>query len=191
MHKYPKSSERIMQMGDGSLPILDMSDHYKIYDGGEHSFDSVTALVQSSGTPISLGQEMGKYMNTEKFWGFLGDHRLEPLADSPREVYTYNWVSEAQGPMIFDVGVFVPEDLALRELPDWLEFKSYPAMRFFSLIYVGPFPHQQHSGWGNLRWDQRAEEKNLIYNEIVYRELYHRYDYGTDQHVTEIQLSID
>ena len=188
---YPKASRVFNALKDGAFPVLDKTEHYQICDGGIVAYEAFDALVQSSGQAISLGQEMNEFMNTERFWEFVEDHGVQVANDSPREMYVYNWIEKAQGPMIFDVGCVLDEHSSLPALPDWLTAKSYPAMKFFSLIYIGPFPHQPNSGWDQIRWHDRALARGVTYNEEMYRELYHRYDYTDFQHITEIQLSID
>lgn len=175
---------------EGKFELLDSSPTYSIYLAGVKHYRAPTLLVQSSKTPISLGREMLPLMNTEKFWEYIGDHNIEVLSDSPKEIYLYNWIEKAQGKMIFDVGVAMQNPVKQLDLPDWLTVKTYPAMKFFSLIYVGPFPHEQGSGWENIHWEDRAQKYGHSYDERLYRELYHRYDYENFQHITEIQISI-
>ena len=190
--KQPISTSDVLKGIDkGIFEVLESGETYSIYLAGVKRYGDSTLIVQSSNTPISLGREMLPLMNTENFWKYIGNHEIEPLQDSPKEIYLYNWIGKAQGKMIFDVGVAVRKPVDPMELPDWLKIKTYEAMKFFSLIYVGPFPHEQGSGWANIRWEDRAKEFGHTYDERLYRELYHRYDYLNFQHVTEVQISIE
>ena len=173
------------------LAVLESGPTYKIYDGGIKRYGEFTALVQSSDRPISLGAEMRPYMDTQRFWSFVRNNEVSIPDDSPQEIYLYNWVGKAQGKMIFDVGVSINKQEVDDLLPDWLRIKRYKPMKFASLVYVGPFPHQEGSGWEKIRWEDRAREKGCVYDERMYRELYHRYDFQKNQHVTEIQISIE
>lgn len=190
-HRFPLRRHVFEPLDDGRLVLLEKGDHYEIYDVGVKSYDSYRALVQSSNEPISLGREMAPLMNTEALWDYINVHGVKILEDSPVEIYVYNWITQAQGDMIFDVGVILEEDYEPDELPLTLKIKAYPAMKFASLLYIGPFPHQSNSGWQHIRWDERAAAKSLHYNEDLYRELYHKFDYDQFQHITEIQISID
>ena len=190
-YRFPLQKHVFEPLEDGDLVLLEKGDHYSIYDAGVKSYGACRALVQSSIEPISLGREMAPLMNTEALWNHIDVQGVRILRDSPIEIYVYNWITRAQGDMIFDVGVILEADYEMDELPKALKIKSYPAMKFASLIYIGPFPHQSNSGWQHIRWDARAAEKGLRYNEKMYRELYHKYDYDQFQHVTEIQISID
>ena len=184
------SSEVTHAIETGEYKLLASEPTYKIYDAGVKQYDAITALVQSSNTPISLGAEMRPYMDTERFWIFVRSNDVRFRDDSPQEIYVYNWIERAQGKMIFDVGIPIHEKELDKELPNWLQIKSYKPMKFASLVYVGPFPHQDGSGWEEIRWEDRARDKGCVYDERVYRELYHRYDYQKYQHITEIQISI-
>ena len=178
----------------GLLEPVQKGEHFAIYDVGVKEYPGVTflvqsSLVQSSGQPINLGQEMLPYMDTANLWDFLGTTGVEREDDTPSEVYLYNWIEGAQGPMVFDVGVVV-EDGTEVDPASGFEIKRYPATKFASLIYEGPFPHEPDSGWQQLRWEERAKEKGLVYTERLYRELYHAFDHQTRQHITEVQIEI-
>lgn len=188
---FPLRSHVFDRLKDGSMVLLEKGDHYEIYDAGVKSYGSCRALVQSSVTPIALGRDMRPFMDTEDLWNYVDEYDVAILDDSPVEIYVYDWITKAQGEMIFDVGVILKADANPEELPPNFLVKSYQAMRFASLVYIGPFPHQSNSGWEHIRWDERAAEKDLRYNEDIYRELYHHFDYEEFQHVTEIQISVD
>ena len=173
----------------GLLEPIEQGEHFAIYDLGVKEYPPTTFLVQSSGEPIDLGQEMLPYMNTTDLWDYVRTNNMKPKEDTPSEVYLYNWVEGAQGPMVFDVGVVVEDDTEVGPTRDF-EIKRYPAMKFASLIYEGPFPHEPNSGWQHLRWEDRAQQKGLVYTERLYRELYHVFDHETHQHITEVQIEI-
>ena len=185
------STDVIQATETGELPILASGPTYKIYDAGVKRYVALTALVQSSKTPISLGAEMRPYMDTQRYWKFVRSNGIAIPEDSPQEIYVYNWIEKAQGKMVFDVGAQVGDKEADRTFPKWLQIKSYKPMKFASLVYVGPFPHQEGSGWEEIRWEDRARDKGCVYDERMYRELYHRFDYQKYQHITEIQISVE
>ena len=185
------SSRVIQATADDALQVLESGPTYKIYDAGVKQYDELTALVQSSNAPISLGAEMRPYMDTQRLWTFFRNNDITRQDDPPEEIYVYNWIEKAQGKMIFDVGIPIRKKEAGKTLPNWLQIKTYKPMKFASLVYVGPFPHQEGSGWEKIRWEDRAREKGCIYDELMYRELYHRYDFTKNQHITEIQISIE
>jgi hypothetical protein len=176
---------------DGTIAKVEDDPHYEIYDCVVKQYPAATFFVQSSVTPINLGNEATPFINTEKLWQFIGEHDVPRKDNTPGEVYLFNWVDRAQGPMIFDVGTVVEDDMADIENEHGFLVKRYPPMKFASIIYLGPFPHQPNTGWGNIHWEQRARDKGLIYTERLYRELYHVYDFEENRHVTEIQLEIE
>ena len=173
----------------GLLEPVEQDEHFTIYDLGVKEYPPATFLVQSSVQPINLGRDMQPFMDTARLWDFIRTAGIKPKGDTPAEVYLYNWIEGAQGPMIFDVGVVVQED-AVVDPASGFEIKRYPAMKFASLIYEGPFPHEPDSGWQQLRWEERAKEKGLVYTERLYREIYHAFDHETHQHITEVQIEI-
>ena len=150
-----------------------------------------TFFVRTSRTPINLGKEMLPFIDTSEFWKFVTAHQIQPKADSPKEVYLYNWVDKAQGPMIFDVGMMVAEDIQVPENDKDYVLKKYGTLKVASIIYRGSFPHQENSGWHRIHWEERAKQKGFKYKETLYRELYHDYDFETNQHITEIQMEIE
>ena len=173
----------------GLLQPVEQGEHFAIYDVGVKEYPPTTFLVQSSDEPINLGRDMLPYMDTAGLWDFVRTAGVALQADTPSEVYLYNWIEGAQGPMVFDVGVIV-EDGTEVDPASGFQIKRYPAMKFSSLIYEGPFPHEPNSGWQQLRWEERAKEKGLVYTERLYRELYHAFDHQTQQHITEVQIEI-
>ena len=176
-----------------TLPLLEQGEHYAIYDAGVKSYPKTTFLVQSSVTPIHLGADMQPLMDTARLWQFIESHDIPLRVDAPKEVYLYNWVDGAQGRMVFDVGVVVEDHTGEVDPATGLVVKRYPAMKFASLVYEGPFPHEAGSGWQHIRWEERAKAQGHVYTERLYRELYHRYDYANSprRHVTEIQIEIE
>lgn len=175
-----------------SLPLLEQGEHYAIYDAGVKSYPATTFLVQSSGTPINLGIDMQPLMDTTRLHRFIAANSIAVKTESPPEVYLYNWVDGAQGAMVFDVGVVVEEHIADVAPDTGFTVRRYPPMRFASLIYEGPFPHEEQSAWHRIRWEERAKAAGHVYTERLYRELYHTYDYASAprRHVTEIQIEI-
>lgn len=176
-----------------ALPVLEQGDHYTIYDGGVKAYPATTFLVQSSGEPIELGAAMQPLMDTARLRRFIETHDVPLAANAPAEVYLYNWVDGAQGAMVFDVGVVVEDGIVDVDPATGFVVKRYPPTKFASLIYEGPFPHEEGSGWHRIRWEERAKAAGHVYTERLYRELYHRYDYANAprRHVTEIQIEIE
>ena len=176
-----------------SYPVLERGEHYAIYDAGVKAYPATTFLVQTSFEPINLGAEMQPFLDTTRLRQFIEANDVPVKADAPAEVYLYNWVDGAQGAMVFDVGVVVEDHIA--DIPRATGFvvKRYPPMKFASLVYEGSFPHEPDSGWDRIRWEDRAKARGHVYTERLYRELYHRYDYGGTprRHVTEIQIEIE
>ena len=176
---------------NGSIAKVEDNPHYAIYDCVVREYPAATFFVQTSGTPINLGQEMLPLMNTEKLWQSINEHNIARKENAPVEVYLYNWVEKAQGAMVFDVGVVVEDDVTDIENTHGFVIKRYPPMKFASIIYHGPFPHEPMSGWGNIQWEQRAKDKGFVYTERLYRELYHLYDFDNKRHVTEVQIEVE
>ena len=176
-----------------TLPLLEQGEHYAIYDAGVKTYPATTFLVHSSGEPINLGTDVQPLMDTTRLRRFIEENRIPVRADAPAEVYLYNWVDGAQGAMVFDVGVVVEDRIEDVDPATGFVVKRYPPMKFASLIYEGPFPHEEGSGWHRIRWEERAKAAGHVYTERLYRELYHRYDYASTprRHVTEIRIEID
>jgi len=175
----------------GTVEKIEDNPHYAIYDCVVKEYPEATFFVQSSGTPINLGQAMLAFMNTEKLHDFVQNSNVPIKENTPQEVYLYNWVKQAQGPMVFDVGVVMDDDVTEIENDHGFVIKRYEPMKFASIIYQGPFPYEEMSGWGNIRWEDRAKEKGYVYTERLYRELYHLYDWENKGHITEIQIEIE
>ena len=173
----------------GLLEPVEQGEHFTIYDPGVKEYPPVTFLVQSSVQPINIGHDMQPFMDTARLWDFIRTDNVELKDDTPGEVYLYNWIEDAQGPMVFDVGVVVEEDTEV-DPGSGFEIKRYPAMKFASLIYEGPFPHEPNSGWQQLRREERAKEKGFVHTGRLYRELYHAFDHETHRHITEVQIEI-
>ena len=186
-----ESQRLIAAVRGGLYEVVEEGQHFAIYDLGVKTYPPTTFLVQSSGQPIDLGEEMVPLMDTTELWAFVKAHDIPLQNDARVEVYLYNWVDRAQGPMIFDVGVAIADDTPDIDEASGFEIKRYPAMKFASLVYEGPFPHQENSGWDRIRWEDRAKDNGFVYTERLYRELYHRVDYETHRHVTEVQIEIE
>lgn len=174
----------------GRLQKVQDNPHYAIYEPVVKTYPATTFLVQSSGTPIALGEPMFPFMDTEDLHAFVSEHGSRK-ENTPMEVYLYNWVKRAQGPMVFDVGVVIEDDVEDVANEHGFIVKTYPPMKFASIIYHGPFPYQDHSGWDHIDWEQRAKAKGYVYTERLYRELYHVYDFDTNWHITEIEIEIE
>ncbi len=185
------TAELIDAVRGDALTTLARGEHYAIYDGGVRSYPPTTFLVQSSGAPINLGADMAAYMDTSKLWAYIRANRIAVDKDTPGEVYLYNWVERAQGPMVFDVGVVVANDTPEVDAETGFLIKRYPAMKFASLVYEGAYPHEPNSGWSEIRWEERARLRGHVYTERLYRELYHYYDHESKRHITEIQIEIE
>ena len=191
VHGGMDSNGVIEAVQKGSIPKVEDRPHYAIYDCVVKEYPAATFFVQSSGTPINLGRAMQPWTNTETLWEFVDEHCIAVKENAPQEVYLYNWVKKAQGPMVFDVSVVVEDDMEDVENEHGFVVKRYPPMKFASIIYHGPFPNHPKSGWDNIRWDERAEHKGLVYTERLYRELYHQYDFENNWHITEIQIEVE
>ena len=178
---------------DQSFALLEEGEHYAIYDAGVKTYPSTTFLVQSSAAPIDLGADMAPLMDTAKLWEFIKANDIPVKANTPAEVYLYNWIDGAQGKMMFDVGVVLADDIGEIASDTGFLIKRYPAMKFASLVYRGPFPHEADSGWQHIRWEDRAAANGHVYTERLYRELYHTYDdvNSPPRHATEIQIEIE
>ena len=185
------SKQVIDAVRSGTISKVEENPHYAIYDCVVKEYPEVTCLVQSSREPINLGREMLPLMNTRNLWEFIDEHHIPRMDDSPVEVYLYNWTGRAQGPMVFDVGVVVDNDIDNVANDAGFILKRYPAMKFASIIYHGPFPHEPMSGWGHIQWERRAKDKGLVYTEQLYRELYHLYDFEKKRHITEVQIEVE
>ena len=186
-----KSSEIIDSVSQGRAKMTEKTEHYGIYECLVKEYPAATFLVRTSRQPINLGEEMQPFMDTSEFWDFLTQHKIESQADSPKEVYLFNWVYKAQGPMIFDVGIMVDDETQVPLNGKDYVLKRYGPLKVASIIYRGPFPYQKNSGWQRIQWEERAKQKGLKYTETLYRELYHHYDFENNQHITEIQIEIE
>ncbi len=188
------SSEVISAVRSAKLTVVDDNPHYRIFDCTVKEYPAWTLLVQTSGKPISLGRPTLRYLNTERLREFVEEQDISHLENSPLEIYTFRWVAEPQGKMIFDVGWAIDPSVA-REKASQISSAGFvlreeKPLRVASIAYEGPFPHQPKSGWGEIQWERRAKEKGLVYSGL-YRELYHAYDWAENRHVVEIQMQID
>ena len=185
------TAQVIAAVRDGALEVLEQNEHYAIYDAGVKIYAPTTFLVRSSGDPISLGADMRPYMDTAKLWDFIDAANVPIKDDTPVEVYLYNWTHRAQGPMVFEVGVVLEDNAETVVNDHGFVVKRYPAMKFASLIYVGPFPHEANSGWQQIRWEDRARANGHVYTQELYRELYHLFSFNSKRHIAEVQISIE
>lgn len=186
-----QSSEIIKAVKKGQVHMVEQTEHYAVSESIVKTYSAATFLVRTSRTPINLGKEMLPFMDTEAFHNFVTQHKIQAKVDSPQEVYLYNWTHKAQGPMIFDVGIQVDDAVQLPSNDKDYILKTYSPLTVASIIYVGPYPHQENSGWHRIHWEERAKEKGFKYTEKLYRELYHHYDFENHQHITEVQIEIE
>ena len=184
------SRQVIQAVQNGSLTVIEDNPYYKIYDCVVKEYPAWKLFVQTSGEPISLGSAMLPLLDTQQLRQFAEAHGLVRRDNTPLEIYCYHWVERAQGPMVFDVGFVVNDDCQVMANEHGFVCKDLPPLKVASIIYQGPFPHEPMSGWGNIEWERRAQEKGLVYTERLYRELYHAYDFEHSQHITEIQMAI-
>ena len=154
-------------------------------------YPAMTVLVQSSVEPIELGQAMLQYMETQALRDWMEQRGIASRENWPLELYLYNWVERAQGPMIFDVGYVVDDATEIPDGDHGYLLKRYPAVKVASITYRGPFPYEEGSGWGRLDWEGRSKRAGHVYTERLYRELYHHYDWQDSRHITEIQLAVE
>ena len=195
----PVKSPAIAMKSSQALSVVDQKKYQVAESGGNYIvtqpvvkyYQPTRLLVKSSPQPIDLGPEMFPYMELSDLRAFMSRHQIRKASDTPAEVYLYNWVDGAQGAMIFQTGCVV--DQVNPDLVSSTAFRlvQLPALKVCSILYIGPFPYQKNSGWGQIDWERRAAEAGYKYTEVLYRELYHRYDFGgNNQHVTEIEISI-
>jgi hypothetical protein len=175
----------------GHFQIYEDNPHYKIYRPTIKEYPAATLLVQSSGGVINLGQDMVPFLDTEKLHNFVAEQQVPRVADSPQEIYLYHWQGKAQGPLIFDVGIQVEDGYEIPDGDHGFVIRTLPAMRVSSMLYQGPFPYQEMSGWSRIDWEGQTRDLGLTYKETLYRELYHLYDWDSSQHVTEIELEVE
>lgn len=156
------------------------------------SYGTESFLVQSSPEPINLGKDMGPYMNLEPLVRFMKEQGIQKKENSPEEVFLYHWTHGAQGKMIFQTGFAVEDTVVLPAGTTSFKIVKLPATKFSSVFYEGPFPGRNGSGWEKIQWAERAKEAGIHYNEVLYRELYHKIGRATgERNLTEIEISID
>ena len=184
------SSAVLDQVDTGNLDPLEQTEHYLICQPVLKEYLPSEYLVKTSGEPISSREERLPIMDLTDLREFMTREGLEKTADSPEEVHLYNWVEHAQGPMIFQTGFFVDymNDHLLRETPFELVF--LPPLKTCSMLYIGPLRWQENSGLGNVVIDQYAANAGLVDTEKLYRELRHRYDWNSNLHVVEVEISV-
>ena len=190
-HTKIKSSRILKQVEFKRYEVAEMGENYIITQPVIKHYGKTQMLVKSSQNPIDLGSEMLPYMDLADLRAFMEQYKIERSSDSPEEIYLYNWVDGAQGSMIFQTGCIV-EDVPQKALAEsTFSLIHLAPLKVASILYIGPFPYQEKSGWSRINWEKRAVAAGFEYSEVLYRELYHRYDFdGANQHVTEIEISI-
>ena len=155
------------------------------------TYPPVTLLVQGSLRPINLGREMSAYTSLDDVRAFAREHGIDPVADTPT-VWLYQWVSRAQGPMIFETGFVVPDGTQCPQNARGYRIKQLGPVRVSSIVYRGPYRAEPGSGWDQIRWAERAKEKGFEYTEQLYRELYFRDGKATSKlrRITVVEISI-
>ena len=190
-HTKIKSSRILKQIEFKKYEVAEIGENYIITQPVIKHYGKTQMLVKSSQNPIDLGSEMLPYMDLADLRDFMEQYKIERSSDSPEEIYLYNWVDGAQGSMIFQTG-YIVEDVPQKALAEsTFSLIHLAPLKVASILYIGPFPYQEKSGWSRINWEKRAAAAGLEYSEVLYRELYHRYDFdGANQHVTEIEISI-
>lgn len=187
-----KTSHVLSLVDQKKYQVAEAGEEYIITAPVVKYYQPTQFLVKSSSEPIQLGAEMLPYMQLDDLRDFMDKYQIARGADTPEEVYLYNWVDKAQGAMIFQTGFVVNRVNINAVSPTTFKLVQLPDLKVCSILYIGPFPYQKNSGWGKIAWERRAAEAGYKYTEVLYRELYHRYDFGgKNQHVTEIEISID
>ena len=186
-----ESSQILKQVDLKKYEVAEVGENYIITQPVIKHYGKAQMLVKSSQTPIDLGSEMFPYMDLTDLRAFMKQYKIERDSDSPEEIYLYNWVDGAQSSMIFQTGYMVgnvPQNILAKSTFSLVHLLP---LKVASILYIGPFPYQEKSGWSRINWEKRAAAAGLEYSEVLYRELYHRYDFdGANQHVTEIEISI-
>ena len=184
------TSAVLEQVDSGTLDLLEQTPHYLICQPVLKEYLPSEYLVKSSGTPIGPGDERLPFMDLTDLRDFMARHGMEKSDDSPDEVHLYNWVERAHGPMIFQTGFFVDyiNEHLLNETP--YELICLPPLKMCSMLYVGPFGWQEHSGIDHIRIEEVAASAGLVYTEQLYRVLRHRHDWTNNLHVVEVEISV-
>jgi hypothetical protein len=167
------------------------SEHFAISQPVLKRYPPVTLLVQGSRQPINLGEEMAPYTKLIALREFAGEHQIETVGNAPT-VWLYQWVSRAQGPMIFETGFVVPDGSRCPENPQGYRMKHLGPLKVCSIVYRGPYPAEPNSGWNQIRWAERAKERGFAYTERLYRELYLRdgLKKPTRTRITVVEISV-
>jgi hypothetical protein len=167
------------------------TEHFAISDPVSRTYPPVTLLVQGSPRAINLGSEMLPYTKLEDLQKFAGEHDIETAANAPT-VWLYQWLEKAQGPMIFETGFVVQDGAQCPPNAHGYRIKRLASLKVCSIVYRGPHPSEPNSGWGQIRWAERAKSKGFEYDEKIYRELYVR-DGGKKAkrpRITVVEISI-
>ncbi len=149
------------------------TEHFAISQPVVKHYPPVTLLVQGSRQPINLGEEMAPHTNLVPLREFAGEHQIETVSNAPT-VWLYQWVSRAQGPMVFETGFVVPNGSRCPENREGYRIKHLGPLKVCSIVYRGPYLSEPNSGWHQIRWAERAKHKGFEYTEKLYRELYLR-----------------
>jgi hypothetical protein len=167
------------------------TESFAISEPVSRTYPPVTLLVQGSPQPINLGREMSPYTRLDDIRSFAREHGIDQLANTPT-VWLYQWVSRAQGPMIFETGFVVLEGTQCPENAQGYRIKRLSPIKVCSIVYRGPYPSEPDSGWDQIRWAERAKENGFEYTEKLYRELYFREgkDKSKRQRITVVEISI-
>lgn len=149
------------------------TDHFAISEPVARTYPPATLLVQGSLQAINLGGEMSPYTKLEDLRWFAEENHIELVGNAPT-VWLYQWVSRAQGPMVFETGFVVQKGSQCPNNAHGYRIKHLAAVKVSSIVYRGPYPNEPSSGWSQIRWAERAKEKGFEYTEKLYRELYFR-----------------
>jgi hypothetical protein len=149
------------------------TDAYAISEPVVRTYPPVTLLVQGSREPIGLGREMSPYTKMDDLGRFADEHQIPRISNTPT-IWLFQWVSGAQGPMIFETGFVVADEAPCPHNAAGYRIKRLEALKLCSIVYRGPYPFEDNSGWNEIRWAERAKAKGFQYTEKLYRELYVR-----------------
>ena len=110
-----RSIDVLAEVARPDWPAAEIGETYAIGPVITKRYPAATYLVQSTLTPVALGKELGAWIDGAALRAFMEDHGLEARPHTPQEVYLFNWVERAQGPVVFEVGYEVEPDLEADE----------------------------------------------------------------------------